>query len=122
VISPVRSSRFPYLPVHLTIGNPLYPDFQLDIEAYIDTGFDGGLIVPPSMIPDRVHPAGEMDCQLADGSTIRTAAYRGFVSVGSLQPMPAMILTIPGRALLGLAVTNRYRLSFVYGRQVILET
>jgi hypothetical protein len=121
VISAVRSSRFPYLPVHVIIGHPMYPDFQLDIEAYVDTGFDGGLIVPLGLIPDRVRSAGDMKCHLADGSEVEAPFYQGWVSVGSFPPMPATIISLPGQALLGLAVTNRYRLSFLYGRQVILE-
>ncbi|MFN8635792.1 MAG: hypothetical protein U0893_18240 [Chloroflexota bacterium] len=121
MISPVRSSRFPYLPVHVIIGHPLYPDFQLDIEAYVNTGFDGGLVVPLGLIPDRVRSFGKMKCHLADGSEIEAPFYRGWVSVGAFPPMPAMIMTLLDRALLGLAITNHHRLSFHYGRQVVLE-
>lgn len=122
MISVVRSSHFPYLPVHVRIGNLQLPDYELDLEVLVDTGFDGGLVVPMDLVPDRVPVAGETNCELADGSSFRARSYRGFVSIGSLPPIPTVIMAFPDRALLGRAVTNRYRLSFVYGRQVILES
>jgi len=109
------------LPVHVRIGNLQYPHHELDLEAVVDTGFDSGLIVPDGLIPDHVPTAGDTMCELADGRSFRARSYRGWVSVGSFPPMPATIIALPGRALLGLAVTNRYRLSFLYGREVVLE-
>ena len=122
MISAVRSSRFPYLPVQVRVGNRPYPDLVLDVEAYVDTGFDGGLIVPQGLIPDRIRVIGETVCTLADGSIVRARSYVGSVSVGILPPIDTVIMTLPGRALLGLAVTNRFRLSLLYGRQVVLES
>jgi hypothetical protein len=104
------------------VGNLQYPDLKLDVEAYVDTGFDGGLIVPAGLIPDRIRVVGETVCILADGSIVRARFYVGFVSVGTLPPVDTVIMTLPGRTLLGLAVTNRYRLSFLRGRQVVLES
>jgi predicted aspartyl protease len=106
----------------VSVGNRLYPGCEFDVEALVDTGFDGGLAVPPGLIPDHARAVGETFCILADGSSLRARSYVGFVSVGSLLPIDAIIMEIPGEALLGRAVTNRYRLSFVYGRQVMLET
>jgi predicted aspartyl protease len=103
------------------LGNLQYPDYEFDVEALVDTGFDGGLTVPQALIPVRVAPMGQQRCDLADGSLIDAPVYRGFVTIGSLQPVSTYIIVLPHQALLGRAVTNRFRLSFLYGRQVVLE-
>jgi predicted aspartyl protease len=122
VISAARSSRFPYLTVHVRLGNVQYPDVEFSIDALVDTGFDGGLTVPQALIPARVARYGEHACRLADGSTAMANAYLGFVSVGALQPIGTLIIALPHQALLGRAVTDHFRLTFFYGRQVILES
>ena len=55
------SSRFPYLPVQVTVGA-----FILQMEALVDTGFDGDLILPQGSIPVNVAPAGSLPWTLAD--------------------------------------------------------
>jgi len=121
VISAARSARFPYLPVHVWIGLLQYPNFEFDVEALVDTGFDGSLTVPQALIPDRVRPWNQQKCILADGSSFDANIYRGFVAVGPLQPIPAIIVALPYQALLGRRMTDHYRLSFLYGREVVLE-
>jgi hypothetical protein len=103
------------------IGLLQYPNFEFDIEALVDTGFDGGLTVPESYIPDRVPDSGPITCHLADGSSLNARFYRGYVAVGPLQPIPTVIIVLPHQALLGRAVTDHFRLSFRYGREVVLE-
>jgi clan AA aspartic protease len=121
VISTVTSTRFPYLSVHVRLGHPLYPDVEFEVEALVDTGFDAGLIVPSALIPQRVMPRGQQRCDLADGSSVLANVYRGSVSIGPFQPIDTFVIALPHQALLGRAVTNRYKLTFYYGRQVILE-
>ena len=121
MIPAARSSRFPYLDVHVRLGNLQYPDFEFDVEVLVDTGFSGGLSVPQGLIPERVRRRTESWCTLADGSIILARTYRGFVSVGPLQPVPTAILVLPNQALLGRDVANHFMLTFAYGRQVTLE-
>jgi hypothetical protein len=122
VISAARSLRFPYLDVHVRLGNLQYPDYEFDAEVLVDTGFSGGLSVPPGLIPESVRRRTESWCTLADGSMILARTYHGFVSVGPLQPVATAILVLSNEALLGRAVTNRFMLTFAYGREVILGT
>jgi len=84
VIQSVRSTRFPCLPVHVRLGNLQYPGFEFDLDALVDTGFDGGLTVPQGLIPATALPLGDLTCNLADGSSMTAFSYLGFVSVGSL--------------------------------------
>jgi predicted aspartyl protease len=113
--------RFPYVQVRVRLGNLQYPSYEFDLEALVDTGFDGGLMVPQSLVPDWVPISHEATCDLADGSSVIARAYRGFVSIGSFQPVGTIVIALPHQALLGRAVTNHFRLSFLYGRQVVIE-
>lgn len=122
ISSSARSTRFPYLSVHVRIGNLQYPDFEFDVDALVDTGFDGGLIVPQGLLPSRVYSPGEQWCEFADGNRILVPFYRGFLTIGSLQPVGAIVMVLPHQALLGRAVTNHFKLTFWYGRQVVLES
>src|SRR4051794_4938516 len=110
VIVEARSTRFPYLSLHVRIGNLQYPDHEFDIDAFVDTGFDGGLAVPQAQIPSHLIPWSRQQWIMADGSTISAPTYRGFVTVGLLAPLNIIITVLPQGALLGRAVTNRYRL------------
>jgi predicted aspartyl protease len=121
VISAVRSTTFPYLPVHVRLGNQQYPDYEFDVDALVDTGFDGGLSVPQDLIPSTVPSLGQYFCELADGSSLLAFAYLGFISIGHLQPVRAIVIALPHQTLLGRSVTNHFRLSFYYGRQVIVD-
>lgn len=38
------SPRFPYLPINVVLG-----DRRLDVEAFIDTGFEGDLALPDAL-------------------------------------------------------------------------
>jgi predicted aspartyl protease len=104
------------------LGILQYPDYEFDVEALVDTGFDGGLTVRQAVIPGHVTPRGQQRCTLADGSQIDAYVYRGFVTIGALQPLATYIIVLPHQALLGRAVTNHFRLTFLYGRRVILES
>ena len=58
------SQRFPYLPLQIQIGS-----VSRTIEALIDTGFDGDLLLPPAMLPVGLDPARTAtEWRLADGS------------------------------------------------------
>lgn len=119
--SAASSTRFPYLSIHVRIGNLQYPDFEFDVDALVDTGFDGGLTVPQGLIPGRVYSPNRQWCEFADGNRVLVPVYLGFLTIGSLQPIDAYVMELPHQALLGRAVTNHFRLTFFYGRQVVLE-
>ncbi len=121
MIQAVTSSRFPYLQVHVQIGNQQYPDHEFDVEPLVDTGFDGGLAVPRSTIPDTVTPAGRSMWNLADGSEITASWYFCYVTIGHLPPVPTVVITLDRKALLGRHVTDKFRLIFDHGRRLVVE-
>jgi predicted aspartyl protease len=110
------SPRFPYLPLHLTVGST-----TLDVEALLDTGFDGDVAMPTSLAVDGVVPAGNMTCRLADGSPVAAPVYRGTVSVGSFGPFRVYVIALGDELLVGRGVSDRLRITLDHGQQVIIE-
>jgi predicted aspartyl protease len=121
MMQPFSSSRFPYLPVHVEILTPEGVGFEFDIEPLVDTGFDGSLAVPTDLIPDAVTPIGQAEFRLSDETEISTFSYFGYVTLGQLPPVPAVVIALAEESLLGRQVTNNFRLIFDHGNQVIVE-
>ena len=69
---PLVSNNFPYLPLRLDVGQ-----HSLDLEALLDTGFDGDGAMPSSVLAAEGAPAGYVDCRLADGSVVSAPVLRG---------------------------------------------
>ena len=121
MIQSVTSARFPYLPVRLTIGAQDNPVFETVLEPQVDTGFDGGLAVPPMLIPSTVTPDGHTEWQMADGTELRAPAYLCSVSIGNLSPVRTAVIAFDGDILLGRHVTDQFRLIFDHGRTLTVE-
>lgn len=118
----VSSSHFPYLPIHVKIGLDSESIlFELDQEALVDTGFDGGLSIPKSLIIKPIVPAGHQLWKLADETEIVTFVYLGHVKIGSLPAVATTIIALGDELLLGRNVTNHFRLIFDHGNQLIVE-
>jgi predicted aspartyl protease len=112
----LRSSRFPYLPVQVDVGQD-----AVDVEALLDTGFDGDVALPPDLLPSGEPPAGYMMCRLADGSLVAVPVFRGTVKVGSFGVFQAYITALGDEPLVGRGVSDRFRITLDHGRQVIVE-
>jgi predicted aspartyl protease len=110
------SPRFPYLPLHLAVGST-----TLDVEALLDTGFDGDVAVPANFAAEGIGPAGTMTCRLADGSPVAAPIYRGTVSVGSFGPFPVYVITLGDELLMGRGVSDRLRITLDHGQWLIIE-
>ncbi|HZR97988.1 MAG TPA: hypothetical protein VFE37_04735 [Chloroflexota bacterium] len=113
---PVVSGRFPYLPLHMTVGQ-----HTEDLEALLDTGFDGDLAVPADSLPSGQRPTGYNRWILADGSSVFAITYRGTVQVGPFGPFPVLVTAIGDEPLVGRGVSDRLRITLDHGQQVIIE-
>jgi predicted aspartyl protease len=117
----VSSSNFPYLSVHVIVGTLRNPFFEFDIEPLVDTGFDGGLTVSKDLIPDSIESIGQSVWRLADETEVAAFAYLGYIKIGQLDAVPAVIIALGEEPLLGRSVTNNFRLIFDHGNQIIVE-
>ncbi len=113
---PVVSRRFPYLPIHLAVGQ-----HSEDLEVLLDTGFDGDLALSPTLIANGQRPTGYSRWMLADGSSVLAASYRGTVRVGPFEPFPALITAVGDEPLVGRGVSDRLRITLDHGQHFLME-
>lgn len=112
----LTSSRFPYLPIRVELRGRQY-----EVEALLDTGFNGHVALPPQLIPTGARPDGYVDGELADGSVVDLACYRGGVAVGEQVLVPAVVVAMGTEPLVGRAVTDNFTVILDHGRELILE-
>lgn len=118
---PHISTHFPYLQIHVTIGTAQHADQELDVEVLIDTGFDGGVCISPGQIDPAIRPDARLPWVLADGSEVRASAYLATVRIGSLPAVTTIAIALGEEPLLGREVTDRFRVTFDHGTQILVE-
>ena len=109
------SSRFPFLPVRLEVRQLIYEE-----EALIDTGFDGGIAVPPFLLEGQ-EPDWRQRWILAEGSEIVAPVYRGTVQVGDFQPASVLVLAMGDEYLIGLGLLTRFSVLLDHGLRVVVS-
>lgn len=110
------SSRFPFLPLTLTVGNR-----RGTFEALLDTGFNGDVSIPPGIIADDQLPSGYLGWTLADGSRVETPAYRGVVQVGGFRPFGVTVIVLGDEVIVGRGITDRFTVILDHGTRLIVE-
>ncbi|HEY7064485.1 MAG TPA: hypothetical protein VII06_23620 [Chloroflexota bacterium] len=113
---PLVSSHFPYLPLHLDVGARAF-----DVEALLDTGFDGDVAMPPSHLTGGGVPSGYMTCRLADGTSLSLPVYRATVKVGALGPFRVYVVALGDEMLVGRGVSDRLRVTLDHGQSLTIE-
>jgi len=84
-----------------------------DVDAVIDTGFNGFLTLPRTMVQTLQLPlAGNRRVTLGDGSMVVLDLYLATV-LWDTQPREVLVLTAEGGSLMGMAM--------LYGHRVILH-
>lgn len=115
----VISTRFPYLLITIAIRKR-----EETVEALLDTGFDGDIIIPPGLITNGKPPDSYMRWTLADGSTVFAPAYLGKVEVADLGDaglFAAVISVLGDEAIIGRSLSNRFSITLDHGRRVIVK-
>ena len=112
----VTSSRFPYLPLSFTIR-----DRTLEVQALLDTGFDGDLVVSPDLVLSGRPADGYSTLVLADGSEVEAAVYLGTVTIGEFSPIEAGITVLGDEPIVGLGIASRFLITLDHGQRVIVE-
>ncbi len=112
----VVSSRFPYLPLTLTVHGR-----TATIEALLDTGFDGDVAVPLVLVGEEVAADTHLRWILADGSQAWAPAYLGTARLGNFGPFPILLTAIGNEPIVGRGLTDRFLVILDYGQRVIVE-
>lgn len=115
------SSNFPYVQILVTVQTSTG---QLDVrlEALVDTGFDGDVVVPSSYLSGAGAPPFYERWVLADGMAILAGSYQAQVElIGISESYPVRVSLVGNEALVGRALTDRFRLTLDHGRELIIE-
>lgn len=108
------SDRYPYLPVFLNVHG-----VALEIEALVDTGFGGGLMVPSGTLQQR--PDGTGRWLTADGSVVRAPSFHGRIQIGQFPAFNGEIVAMGALPLLGREVLDRFLITLEHGRRLTVR-
>jgi predicted aspartyl protease len=109
------SQRFPYLPISVVVG-----ERRLDVEAFIDTGFEGDIALPDALIEGLI-PHDHQRYEVAGGRMVSFPLYRGEIRLASFEPFRGTI-TGADEAIAGLYLVRRYGLLLDHGARVVVES
>ena len=112
----VISTRFPYLPIRLVVNRQ-----AIEVEAFLDTGFDGDVVMPRPLMSTTASPDSYLYWALADGSSVRAPAYLGTVEMKPLGSFPVVVTILGDEPLIGRRLTDRFRVILDHGARVIVE-
>lgn len=115
-VSRLTSSRFPYLPVHLEVRRGVH-----DLEALLDTGFDGDIALPTDLIMNGDPPDGHQRWRLADGSTALAPFYLGIVKLATTELSDIHVTAMGDEPIVGRGIISQFTLILDHGRRVVVE-
>jgi len=107
------------------MGIILYPPgcAEIEIECVIDTGFEGFLTLPPTVVAELQLPyVAPINANLADNSSIVTNVHQGTILWNGVQRV-IPVLAMGRRPLIGTALLEDYHLSidFCEGGTVLVD-
>jgi predicted aspartyl protease len=111
------SVHFPYIPVTVFLNKRTET-----VEALLDTGFDGDLIIPENLMTNGKPPDSYLRFTLADQVTsVLAPAYLGRVEVAELGDVGehvAIISVLGTEAILGRNLARYFHITLDYGREL----
>ena len=94
-----------------------------EVECWLDTGFDGGLLLPEAtVLALRLETGSMVTAFLADGSSVETQSYRGYVEWDG-QKRRVQVVVANGPPLVGLHLLHEHeiRIELTEGGAVTIE-
>jgi predicted aspartyl protease len=115
----VVTPAYPYIEIEFSVGTYRSQTFL----AYVDTGFDGYVIVPATHTSVLGAPQFSAPWELGDGSVVQAQEYRGDLLLSGLNvSIPARITVLGEEYLVGRGVVDRLRMTFDHGQRLLLES
>lgn len=112
----VVSLHFPYLPIEVVINQS-----KRILEALLDTGFDGYVVLPPKFVTNGEVADLYESCKLADNSIVRVPIFIGSVKLGSKKLNKITFLIMGDEPIIGREVIKHFKITLDHGRKIILE-
>jgi len=99
----------------------------LEIDAFVDTGFNGGISLPISAaVPLGLVLVGAVRTQLADGSEVEDFVFHGWAQIADMPEVPTeVIVTLSGDPLIGMELLESWDAMVSFNlpqRKVIVST
>jgi predicted aspartyl protease len=99
----------------------------LEIDAFVDTGFNGGISLPISAaVPLGLVLVGAVRTQLADGSEVEDFVFHGWAQIADMPEAPTeVIVTLSGDPLIGMELLESWDATVSFNlpqRKVIVST
>ncbi|AOQ23304.1 hypothetical protein MTAT_18360 [Moorella thermoacetica] len=111
-----HSYEYPYIDLSISVGK-----YKENVHAYIDTGFEGYIVLPENYVEKIGSPAFISNWEVADGALVAAAEYIGTIVIPDIGfTLMARITCLGNEILIGRAVIDHLRLIFDQGRQVII--
>lgn len=110
------SSHFPYLPVKVTVKQRVF-----DVEALLDTGFDGEIILPPGLAINGELPYWYVDCQLANELVVKIPAFKCSLKLANKKINEVTALIMGDESVIGREIIKHFKVTLDHGRKIILE-
>jgi hypothetical protein len=105
---------YPEVELILTVGS-----WSAAVEAYLDTGFDGGLAIPVGAAREILAEPYRTSLRMADDDIERAPAWYGAVEV-SERVFRCEVVALGSRYLLGREVLDQMEVCFEFGQAVRL--
>ena len=116
-----NSLPFPYVQIRLRIVGQ-QTDIEVEEDAFLDTGFDGHVILPLSMLAQLGVPELTRNWTLADGSLAVSYSYSGVIELAELSGEIRVTVDVIGsEVMIGRRLIENYRVILDHGREVIVE-
>ena len=115
-IRKIISNTFPFIPIEIIVRHRVEK-----IEALIDTGFEGDVVVPKGLLTNGDPPDTILPWQLADGKVVIAPVYAGKVKLGNITSLKVSVITLGNEVMIGRGVTDKFKVIFDHGRKVIIE-
>ena len=113
----MTEAPYPSIRIRFTIERT-----ERELDALIDTGFDGYLVVPAALVPDLPRPEYRDRVETASGEEVAVPAFPATIELidvpGAFQ---GRAIALGSEFLVGLMSINRIRLTLDHGRRVIAE-
>ena len=111
----ISSSAFPYVPLTVRIFSGSR-EIELRIDAMIDTGFDGDLMIPGRLRAELGEPKLDAIWYLADGTPVEVPSYDAQVQLSGLNARHEVTVSCLGpTTLIGMSLLKSYRVILDHG-------
>lgn len=111
----IISSKFPYLPASIAVKG-----IKHDCVSLLDTGFDGDIALPASVVTNGESPKRFIICKLADNSIVEVPSYIGSITLGGKILKDVVVIIMGNEPIIGRGIISHFNIVLDHGKRVIV--